>query len=107
MVLSCEGITKCGEIHETNSYQMKIGEEAMLVVTRKRDEEIRIGSNIVVRVTKISGNKVKIGIEAPDSVRIVRGEIATDLVMDAADVFGQNEEELMADCVCESMFVQN
>ena len=79
----------------------------MLVVTRKRDEEIRIGSNIVIRVTKISGNKVKIGIEAPDSVRIVRGEIATDLVMDAADVFGQNEEELLADCVCESMFVQN
>ena len=79
----------------------------MLVVTRKRDEEIRIGTNIVIRVTKISGNKVKIGIEAPESVRIVRGEIATDMVLDAADVFGQNAEELLADCVCESMFVQN
>ncbi len=47
----------------------------MLVLGRKVNEEIRIGDNIVVVVNKISGNRVSIGIAAPDDVSIVRGEI--------------------------------
>lgn len=49
----------------------------MLVLTRKRDETIKIGSNIVIRVIKTGKGSVKLGIEAPDSVRVQRGEIAT------------------------------
>ena len=47
----------------------------MLVLTRKRREEIRIGDEIVIRVLKIEGNSVRLGIEAPRSSRIVRGEL--------------------------------
>lgn len=47
----------------------------MLILTRKRNDSIRIGENIVVRVMRTSKGSVKIGIEAPDSVRIVRGEL--------------------------------
>ena len=47
----------------------------MLILTRKRDDSIRIGENIVVRVMRTGRGSVKIGIEAPDSVRIVRGEL--------------------------------
>lgn len=47
----------------------------MLILTRKRNDSIRIGENIVVRVMRTAKGSVKIGIEAPDSVRIVRGEI--------------------------------
>ncbi len=47
----------------------------MLVLTRKRGEEIRIGENIILVVTRISGNKVHIGINAPANVLILRGEI--------------------------------
>lgn len=48
----------------------------MLVLTRKASERIMIGDNVVVTVSKIQGNRVWIGIEAPASVRIVREEIA-------------------------------
>lgn len=47
----------------------------MLVLSRKKGEEIRIGDNIVVTVHRLSGNRVSIGIQAPDSCRIVRGEL--------------------------------
>jgi carbon storage regulator len=50
----------------------------MLILTRKRNESIRIGEDIVVRVMRTGKGGVKIGIEAPSSVRIVRGELHDD-----------------------------
>ena len=47
----------------------------MLVLTRKPAESIRIGDDVVVKVIKTGRGSVKIGIEAPDSVRVVRGEL--------------------------------
>ncbi|HEY4261523.1 MAG TPA: carbon storage regulator [Schlesneria sp.] len=47
----------------------------MLILTRKRNDSIIIGDNIVVRVMHTSKGSVKIGIDAPDSVRIIRGEL--------------------------------
>ncbi len=47
----------------------------MLILTRKRDDSIKIGENIVIRVMRTARGSVKIGIEAPASVRIVRGEL--------------------------------
>lgn len=47
----------------------------MLILTRKRDDSIRIGDDIVVRVMRTARGSVKIGIEAPETVRIVRGEL--------------------------------
>jgi len=49
----------------------------MLVLTRKRDEFIKIGSDIVIRVMKTGKGTVKIGIDAPANVRVLRGEVAT------------------------------
>ena len=46
----------------------------MLVLTRKQNEKIKIGDDIVVSVLKIKGNTVRLGIEAPKEVRVVRGE---------------------------------
>ena len=48
----------------------------MLVLTRKAEEKILIGDNVVVTISKIQGNRVWIGLDAPASVRIVREEIA-------------------------------
>lgn len=48
----------------------------MLVLTRKPGEKVLIDNHIVVTVTEVSGGKVKIGIEAPHQVRILRGELA-------------------------------
>ena len=47
----------------------------MLVLTRKRAETIRIGENIVIKVIRCGRSSVKIGIEAPPNVRVVRGEL--------------------------------
>ena len=47
----------------------------MLVLTRKAGQEIVIGDNIRLQINKVSGNRVTIGISAPDEVRIVRGEL--------------------------------
>jgi carbon storage regulator CsrA len=48
----------------------------MLVLTRKHQERIHVGDNITVTVVRIKGNTVRIGIEAPQDVRVMRGEIA-------------------------------
>ena len=47
----------------------------MLVLSRKVGQEIIIGDNVRITVTKVSGNRVTLGIEAPDHVRILRGEL--------------------------------
>ena len=47
----------------------------MLVLTRKSQETIRIGDNITVSVLRVKGRAVRIGIEAPDKVRVIRGEL--------------------------------
>lgn len=47
----------------------------MLVLSRKAGERIMVGENIAVVISRISGNRVTIGIEAPSGVKIVRGEL--------------------------------
>ena len=47
----------------------------MLVLSRKVGEKLVIGDNIILTINRISGNRVTIGIEAPGSVKIVRGEL--------------------------------
>ena len=44
----------------------------MLVLARKTSETIQIGDNITVKVLSIRGGQVKLGIEAPDGVRVSR-----------------------------------
>lgn len=51
----------------------------MLVLTRKKGEKISIGQDISVKVVAISGSKVRIGIEAPAHVRVLREELELDL----------------------------
>lgn len=48
----------------------------MLVLSRKLNEKIVIGNNIVVTVVKIDRNQVKIGVQAPVDVPVYREEIA-------------------------------
>ena len=47
----------------------------MLVLSRKLGETIRIGDQVKVTILKMRGNAVRIGIEAPNDVRILRAEI--------------------------------
>ncbi len=47
----------------------------MLVLSRKRNEQIVIAENIVITVVDIRGDKVRLGIEAPKSVPVHRQEV--------------------------------
>jgi carbon storage regulator len=48
----------------------------MLVLTRKPEESIQIGENITVTIIKVNGKAVRVGIDAPDDIRIIRSELA-------------------------------
>jgi carbon storage regulator len=47
----------------------------MLVLSRKESQRIRLGDSIVITIVKISGDKVRVGIEAPADVLVLRDEL--------------------------------
>jgi carbon storage regulator CsrA len=47
----------------------------MLVLSRKQQEQIKIGDQITVTIVRVKGNTVRVGIEAPRDVRVIRGEL--------------------------------
>ncbi len=47
----------------------------MLVLTRKPEQKIRIGDDVVITVLKVQGEQVSIGIEAPKDLQIIRQEL--------------------------------
>lgn len=47
----------------------------MLVLNRKATERILVGSDVVITVVRIGDDAVRIGVDAPREVRIVRGEL--------------------------------
>jgi carbon storage regulator len=47
----------------------------MLVISRKRGERICLGDDVVVTVLEVVGSTVRLGIEAPDDIRVYRHEI--------------------------------
>lgn len=49
----------------------------MLILSRKIDEKIKIGNDITVTLISIQGDQVKIGVEAPKSVKVFRQEVFT------------------------------
>ncbi|MFO0726813.1 MAG: carbon storage regulator [Myxococcota bacterium] len=51
----------------------------MLSLARRPGQKIRIGENILLVIREIRGRQVKIGIEAPPNVRVLREEIYEDI----------------------------
>ena len=47
----------------------------MLVLSRKERERIRLGDSIVVTVVRVSGDRVRLGIEAPEDMIVLREEL--------------------------------
>jgi carbon storage regulator len=50
----------------------------MLVLTRKQSEMIQIGDDIVIKVIRTGKSTVKIGIDAPAHVRVLRAELCDE-----------------------------
>lgn len=47
----------------------------MLVLSRKVEQQIQIGEGIVITILQVKGNQVRVGIDAPRNVRVLRGEL--------------------------------
>ncbi len=47
----------------------------MLVLSRRENERITLGDSIVVTVVRVSGDRVRLGIEAPSDMVVLRGEL--------------------------------
>ncbi len=66
----------------------------MLILTRKKDESIMVGSDIEITVIEVQGENVKLGISAPKKVPIHRKEVFTEI----------KEENMKASNISNDMF---
>ena len=78
----------------------------MLVLSRKSTESIQIGDNVVVTVLEIRGNKVRIGIDAPKEIHVLRSElkevipsVPSDVGPDIPDLAIASIEETLPDVI--------
>ncbi len=69
----------------------------MLVLSRKQNEKIRIGKDIILNIVSISENQVKVGIEAPAAVKILREEIYEKVKEHTVEAAKFNKEEIIPD----------
>lgn len=70
----------------------------MLVLGRKANESLMIGDDIVITILSVDGDRVKVGIEAPASVRILRHELYETIKQEnlrAAKLATQTSEVLL------------
>jgi carbon storage regulator len=72
----------------------------MLVLSRKIGERIHIGDNITIEIRRVAGNRVTLALDAPRTVRILRGELnqAAREFRDAAEFQCAIGEETSAGC---------
>ena len=64
----------------------------MLVISRKREESIVIGDNIEIKIVKIEENSVKLAIDAPKELKILRKELIQD-------ISAQNKKSVSTDMI--------
>ena len=55
----------------------------MLVLSRKSSQTIHINDQIVITIMRVAGRQVQVGIEAPDEMRILRGELVKHALQEA------------------------
>ena len=51
----------------------------MLILSRKTDQSIKIGDDITITIIEIHGDQVKIGVDAPKTVKVFRQEVYDDI----------------------------
>ncbi len=68
----------------------------MLVLTRKSNQSIMIGDEIEVSVLSVMGEKVRIGIQAPQRVPVFRKEIFLEIHREAGTVVAESDNSAAA-----------
>jgi len=67
----------------------------MLILTRKLDEEIVLNSEIRIKILSAKENLVKIGIEAPKNVKILRGELFDSIKKETAEAIEKSKQTII------------
>ena len=47
----------------------------MLVLSRKKNEKIRLGDSIEITIVRVNGSQVRLGIQAPSDIAVLRQEL--------------------------------
>ncbi len=66
----------------------------MLILTRKIEEKIKIGDDTVITILGIEGGSVKIGIDAPKAVTILRMEVIEQVQKENVDAVAKNTVDI-------------
>ena len=69
----------------------------MLVLARKVDESIVIGDDIVIKVVSVENGVVKLGIDAPKEIAIIRSELLEEIKESNKAAVGHSNEDDLAD----------
>jgi len=69
----------------------------MLVLSRREKERIKLGDSIVVTVVRLSGDRVRLGIEAPPHVLVLRDELDPARTAEISSQIGPASLEQAAD----------
>ncbi len=67
----------------------------MLILTRRVDEKIKIGDNVVVTILGVEGGNVKIGIDAPREITILRMEVLEQIGKENVDSLAKDVTDIV------------
>ena len=71
----------------------------MLVLSRKKDQQIVIDGEITIEVLKVKGNTVRLGISAPRNVKVLRGELKPFGMENAPNAIVEAETQQVIECL--------
>ena len=71
----------------------------MLVLSRKKDQQVIIDGEIKIEVLKVKGNTVRLGISAPSHVKVLRGELKPFGMESAPEPGSQDEAQQILACL--------
>ena len=66
----------------------------MLILSRKSGEALMINEEIEIKIIEVNGDKVKIGIDAPKNVKILRKELSQTMESNKASAASMNPKKL-------------
>ena len=67
----------------------------MLILSRKLDEEIVLNSDIRIKILTLSDGSVKIGIDAPKNIKILRGELFDRIKHETEEAITKSTEAII------------
>ena len=66
----------------------------MLILSRKTDQQIKIGDNITLTIIEVRGDQVKIGVDAPKNVKVFRQEVYSSIKNENAAAVDVNTSKI-------------